>query len=75
MTLDSGLAGSATVPPDRVPGQPAPGNYWLDVLAESGQRTALRLWLLDSGSRGCVGKAGWYAQANLGISWFGMCTH
>lgn len=37
------------------------GNYWLDVLAPgSSNETALRLWFLDSGNRGCNGSAaGW----------------
>ena len=36
------------------------GNYWLDVYDPSGRRIAARIWLLDSGDRGCASsRLGW----------------
>jgi pre-mRNA-splicing factor SYF1 len=29
------------------------GNYWLDVYDAAGSRVAARIWMLDSGNRGC----------------------
>lgn len=29
-------------------------NYWLDILEPSGAAVAARIWMLDSGNRGCA---------------------
>lgn len=40
------------------PGLPGGGNYWIDVLEPQGQAAVARIWMLDSGNRGC-GRLAW----------------
>ena len=43
--------------PEDVPGA---SNYWLDIYDPSGAAVAARVWILDSGDKGCGGvMEGW----------------
>lgn len=49
------------------PGLPGGGNYWIDVLEPQGQAAVARIWMLDSGNRGCGRLAwGWWAGPGQG---------
>jgi hypothetical protein len=75
--LDSKSHLSVTPPPDGSPGAPQAGNYWLNVRSETHNKTALRLWMLDSMNRGCGGVPGWCAyhlvSAALRVGMHGFC--
>jgi hypothetical protein len=39
------------------------GNYWIDIQAPRKREALLRLWMFDSGNRGCGGVPGWCVVA------------
>lgn len=60
--LASAVGGSLSLTRPGPEGLPGGGNYWIDVLEPRGEAVAARIWMLDSGNRGCGHLAwGWCA--------------
>ncbi|KAL4452418.1 hypothetical protein ABPG75_008080 [Micractinium tetrahymenae] len=56
--LASAVGGSLSLTLPGPEGLPGGGNYWIDVLEPQGEAVAARIWMVDSGNRGC-GQLAW----------------